>query len=57
MKLKILEELKRNLNNLSSFLAKLQFSTFYNQLLNTTTEIFEYKHKITAINVEEMHII
>ena len=27
------------------------------QLFTTTTELFEYKHKITAINIEETHII
>ena len=27
------------------------------KLFTTTTELFEYKHKITAINIEETHII
>lgn len=27
------------------------------KLFTTTTEIFEYKHKTTAINIEETHII
>ena len=27
------------------------------QLFTTTTELFEYKHKTVAINIEEMHII
>ena len=27
------------------------------KLLTATTEIFEYKHKIAAINIEETHII
>ena len=27
------------------------------KLFTTTTELFEYKHKTTAINIEEMHIM
>ena len=27
------------------------------KIFTTTTEIFEYKHKTTAINIEETHII
>ena len=27
------------------------------KLFTTTTELFEYKHKTTAINIEETHII
>ncbi len=27
------------------------------EVFTTTTEIFEYKHKTTAINIEETHII
>lgn len=27
------------------------------KIFTTTTEFFEYKHKTTAINIEETHII
>ena len=27
------------------------------KIFTTTTELFEYKHKTTAINIEETHII
>ena len=32
-------------------------STRKKKLFTTTTEFFEYKHKTTAINIEETHII
>ena len=39
------------------FLHEKKNPTRKKKIFTTTTELFEYKHKTTAINVEETHII